>query len=429
MSNILLDTLIDGLGDELREYLNNDPEIRKRSEAYIESLLVNEDLLSADAFTTTSSITKQADQKTLTEEIAELDEQERITGIKLAELTNNDRDLIIDVSENLKDINNIITTEMTQDVNAILKSLKTDEKLYEIKANDKYTVDLSVNSSILANIDSILDLLELPTLCKICILQGNYQEALEISVVSRNLIVRFPKIPAFAKIYDQIKLELNTMVKNLIKLLNTNLKQNNLIKIFNILSKLNLVNFNEKDIINSSNITERTRFLKMIYFNSRFKYIINELSTLNPLIKFNKFTYLKRFIEVYRSELYHCLSMFHTILNHSLNLETNEGEDKLLVNQFVKNLAVHLIKELKLYIPQIHQENDLNNEIIDKEVEFKNQMDGLILQIIYLCKSLSKFGENFENLLVWELCYSTDEPLISETQWLENLTKVKKLKA
>ncbi|EGV62585.1 hypothetical protein PSN45_000301 [Yamadazyma tenuis] len=425
MTSILLDTLVEDLEGPLREFLGANPELREVSESFLHDLLVNDDLLSTDTFTTSSESTRN---KTLTEEIAELDDSSRVANRRLAQISNDNRDLIIRVSQDLKHINQSITSEMKTQVESMIKGLKADDKRLHVPANDQLTAAMETNSSILSNIDSILDLLELPTLCKICILQGNYQEALEISILSRNLTIRFPKLPIFSKIYEQIKVELKLMVKNLIKLLNTNLRQNNLIKIFNILSKLDLLNFRQSDIISSSNSAERTRFLKLLYFNSRYKYIINETSNLMPLIKFNRFSYLKRFIEVYRSEVYHSLSMFYTIINHSLNLESNEKEDNLLINQFVKNLAYHLINELKLHLHQLSIESKQSDDP-DKKSDFSTQIDGLILQIIYLCKSLAKYHQSFENIIVWELCYNSKETLISEADWLANVSKVKKLKA
>lgn len=434
MSNILLDSLIEDLDDNLKTYLTSNPQLRQKSESYLENLLVNENLLSTDQFTTINNDTSNS--KTLTEEIAELDDQQRLADIKLARITNENRDLIIDISQNLKFINETITSDMKHEVN----NIKLDDKKFDIPMNDQLFNSIQINTSILSNIDSILDLLELPTLCKICILQGNYQEALEISVLAKTLTIKFPKILIFHKIYHQVKLELHLMIKNLIKLLNTNLKQNNLIKIFNILSKLDLINFDQSDMINSKNSVERTRFLKIIYFNSRYKYIINELLNLKPLLKFNKFTYLKRYIEIYRSDIYHSLSMYSTIINHSLNLNVNAKEDDLLINQFIKNLAYNLINELKAYLPQVIK-HPLSKNVnggadagaddadidLDYDDDIKNQLDGLILQMIYLCKSLSKFHQNFENIIVWELCYCNN-PLISEDDWLKNVSKVDKFR-
>lgn len=415
MSNILLETLITDLDPALKAYVAS-PAIKAQSQHYLEQLLVNEEFLSTDAFTTTTTAQKH---KTITEEIAELDDQQRTANVKLASITNTNRDLIIDVSQDLKAINETIISDMKSEAKGILKLFKPDDKKFDFQANDQLASVIGINSSVLSNIDSILDLLELPTLCKICILQGNYQEALEISVLSTTLIIKYPKILIFHKIHQQIQIELNLMVKNLIKLLNTNLKQNNLIKIFNILTKLDLLNFDKSDSVNTKNSPERTRFLKVIYFNSRYKYILTELNNLKPLIKFNKFSYLKRYIEVYRSDVYHSLSMFFTILNHSLNLDSNPQEDNLLTNQFIKNLAYNLVNELKKYLPEVLSQKDDDDDV-------KNQLEGLILQIIYLCKSLSRFGQNFENIVVWELCYN--EELILEVEWKSNLAKVDKFR-
>ncbi|CAH6721763.1 hypothetical protein CLIB1444_07S01904 [[Candida] jaroonii] len=417
MSKILLDKLIEDLDPHLKSYIEKDPKIRQSSQDYLQNLFENENLISTEIFTTTNDLDSKR-TKTLTEEIAELDEYKRNADIKLSDITNENRDSIVEISENLKNINQTITTEMKDKVESMIKEM--DNFQYEINISDQLTSSIETNTSMLSNIDSILDLLELPTLCKICILQGNYQESLDISMLAKTLIAKFPKISIFQKINNQINKELNLMIKNLIKLLNTNLKQNNLIKIFNILNQLDLVNLNDNstsiDLISNNQSIEKTRFLKIIYLNSRFKFITNEISNLTPLIKFNKLSYLKRFIEVFRSEIYQSVSMFYSIINHSLNLIPNENEDLLLLNQFVKNLSYLLITELKTYFPEILSQ-DLD------QIDIKNQLDGIILQIIYLCKSLSKYNLNFENIITWELIYKHE--VIKEGDWLGNLSKVK----
>lgn len=417
MSKILLDKLIEDLDPHLKSYIEKDPKIRQLSQDYLQNLFENENLISTEIFTTTNDLDSKR-TKTLTEEIAELDEYKRNADIKLSDITNENRDSIVEISENLKNINQTITTEMKDKVESMIKEM--DNFQYEINISDQLTSSIETNTSMLSNIDSILDLLELPTLCKICILQGNYQESLDISMLAKTLIAKFPKISIFQKINNQINKELNLMIKNLIKLLNTNLKQNNLIKIFNILNQLDLVNLNDNttsiDLISNNQSIEKTRFLKIIYLNSRFKFITNEISNLTPLIKFNKLSYLKRFIEVFRSEIYQSVSMFYSIINHSLNLIPNENEDLLLLNQFVKNLSYLLITELKTYFPEILSQ-DLD------QIDIKNQLDGIILQIIYLCKSLSKYNLNFENIITWELIYKHE--VIKEGDWLGNLSKVK----
>lgn len=396
MSNILLQTLSNDLPSELQQLLQ-DESMKSTCEQYLTQLLINDDLLSTETFTTTTD----NHQKTLIEEIADLDQEFYNINNKLSVITNENRDLIIDINQDLNDVHENLNHKYHQQVNQITKHF--DEK-FQINLSDTLLKNITRNNLLLSKIDSVLDILELPTLCKLCILQGNYHEALEISIMVKSLIIRFPKLVIFDKINQQVEIELKLMVKGLIKLLNTNLKQNQLIKIFQILSKLNLSH--EPNNINGSNT------LKIIYFQSRFKFLQLELSTLVPLIKFNKLTYIKRFIEVYREYIFSSLQMFQTIFKYQ---REDSNYDHLLMYQYIDKLIKILIDELKLHLPQIYQLEDYDI----------SQKDGLILQIIYLCRSLSKFHINFEIIIINSLI---TENLLTEEEWNRNLKKVKKFR-
>ena len=441
MSGILLDTLLEDLDPTLAEFLKSNSELRQISEQYLVDLLINDDLLCTDTYTTTSKSSNtdvsniEGQSRTLTEEIAELDLQQREIKMQLASITNNNRDLIIDISNDLTSIREDVNSGFDKEINSMIKILDMENsngEKFEIPENERLNNTMITYNSILSNIDSVLDLLELPTLCKVCILQGNYQESLEISILVQTLVIRFPNLTIFQNIHYQVEQELKLMVKGLIKLLNTNLKQNNILKIFQILNKLDLLNYNTSSAISSSvNVTsnkklQKDKFLKIVYLNARFKFIINELSNLTPLLKFNKLTYLKRYIEIYREFIFNSLSIYHAIFNYSPasnDIDIKHEEDNLLISQFIKNLASLLAEELKKYLPELIAPSEKDDNI-DKQT----QKDGLILQIIYLCQSLAKYNVDFESLITWELCYRNNA-ILSEEDWLKNMSKVKKFRA
>lgn len=441
MSGILLDTLLEDLEPTLAEFLKSNSELRQISEQYLVDLLINDDLLCTDTYTTTSKSSNtdvsnvESQSRTLTEEIAELDLQQREIKMQLASITNNHRDLIIDISNDLTSIREDVNSGFDKEIRSMIKILDMENSngdKFEIPENERLNNSMITYNSILSNIDSVLDLLELPTLCKVCILQGNYQESLEISILVQTLVIRFPNLTIFQNIHYQVEQELKLMVKGLIKLLNTNLRQNNILKIFQILNKLDLLNYNTSSAISSSvNVTsnkklQKDKFLKIVYLNARFKFIINELSNLTPLLKFNKLTYLKRYIEIYREFIFNSLSIYHAIFNYSPasnDINIKHEEDNLLISQFIKNLASLLAEELKKYLPELIAPSE-NDDNIDKQT----QKDGLILQIIYLCQSLAKYNVDFESLITWELCYRKTA-ILSEEDWLKNMAKVKKFRA
>lgn len=429
MSGLLLNALKDELEPHLVQCLETDPQLVLDSQTYLQELLINDDLLSTDVYTTTTRNDNQL-KKTLIEEIAEFDHQYSQINAELASVINNNRDLIIDTSRDLQLVEDAICNGLSNEVDQVVKLLappsdkKGDSNRFQVLANERLSASAKSNTSVLSNIDSVLDILELPTICKLCILQGNFQESLEISMLAQTLVIRFPKLAIFRTIQSQVDQELQLMVKGLIKLLNTNLKQNNILKIFQILNKPDLIENSTNDLHEQDKAVKATRknkFLKMIYLNARFKFITNEISNLKPILSFNKQTYLKRFIEIYREHIFSSLSIYNAIFSSTAWLESvgNGEEDSILINQFIKNLTTLLVRDLLLYFPEIS--NPEGNEI-----DTRSQKDGIILQILYLCRSLSKYGVDFEVILVAELCFKGS--IILEEDWLRNLSKVKKFR-
>lgn len=82
-----------------------------------------------------------------------------------------------------------------------------------------------------------------------------------------------------------------------------------------------------------------------------------------------------------------------------------------------------MIEELRSHLPAVG-EGDRDAD----EIEKAGMRDGVILQVIYLCRSLSKYGLDFESFITWELCMK--EPvLIQKADWTRNLMKWKKFKS
>ncbi|QRG36997.1 hypothetical protein FDK38_001363 [Candidozyma auris] len=420
MSNILLDTLKEGLDPNLAALLNSDEKLKNETQHYLEELLVNAELLSTEMFTTSTGPSTDTNTKNLVEEIAELDHQSRQIELQLASIANEHRDLIIGVSEDVRHVHKTIAEDLPKEIKA-MKMGFAGKNFLDTKVAKKVSRAIAANNSILSNMDSILDIYELPTLCGLCIMQGNYQEALEISTSVKMLTVKFPNSLTFKKLQDQIDNELKVMVRGLIKLLNTNLKQSNILKIFQILNRPNLVPNGDSLNGDDQNISGN-KTLKLIYLNSRFKFIMNEVASLKPLLKLKKLTYLKRLIEIYREHLYNSLSIYHAIFLSS-GLHVDADDDKVLLHMYIKKLVYYMIEELRSHLPGVG-EGDRDAD----EIEKAGMRDGVILQVIYLCRSLSKYGLDFESFITWELCMK--EPvLIQKADWTRNLSKWKKFKS
>lgn len=422
MSGLLIDTLKEDLDPYIAEQLNTNKELRNVAETYLQEILVNKQLLSTDVFTTTSELDsdKSKEQtKTITEEIAELESRQRQLDVKLGEITNENRDTVIGVSQNLNTATSKIENDLELEILTILKNLDEQKISLNSRNTEKNVRAMASDYSILMNVDSILDIFELPTLCRLCIMQGNYQEALEIATLVKMFAIKYSKLDTFRIMQLQIEQELRLMTKGIIKLLNTNLKQSNILKIFQILNRPDIIPVIEDTNENQNSAESREKPLKLIYLNSRYKFIISEVESLKPLLKLKKWTYVKRYLEIYREYLFNSLSIYHAIFGTNF-LDSLNLENQFMINMYVKALLDPLTKVLREHLAESSSD--------EAETDFVNKRDGVILQVIYLCRSLAKYGVDFESAITWKLCM--EEPIvISEADWSRNLAKVKKFRA
>lgn len=429
MASLLVNSLRSYLDPSLLVALDSNDSTKQQAEEYLDSLLANDELFSTDQFTAATAAASKSRPVTLVEEIAELDQTLRQIDVKLAKTATENRELIVELSRDLTTVSSQLDFRLKNETSSILASLRdigSDTSILS-KSIAKTSTATGLNSgaaacsSVLLKIDSVLDVLELPTLCRLCIMQGNYHEALEVAMSVKMHAIKFPKLATFKALEQKIDVELRVMVRGLVKLLNTNLKQSNILKIFQILNRPDLIAIASQTPENGAQLSPelRERALKIIYLNSRFKFITTEISTLKPLLKLKKLTYLKRFIEVYREHLFNSLSIYHAIFR-TTKLESDVDKDHFLVLSYVKSLVKLLLSEIRQHLPQSStDENDF---------DFRSQRDGVILQLIYLCKSLDKYSLDFESAVVQELCCS--EPiLITEVDWSRNISKVKKFRS
>lgn len=443
MSDSLLDILLESQGSDLSLKIKNDNNLRQICKQYLQDTVVSDRLLSVDTYTTTTTDEKNKDeeerQTTLMEEIAELEQQNRNINSELTAIANDKREIIIDINNDLYSLHDKFIPQFDSNILSIEKCLASLKFIghggtYEysdalrVEISDHLKGQITMDSSVLSNIDSILDLLELPTLCRLCVLQGSYQEALDISAFVESLRIKFPKLFIFHVINNQLEKELKVLAKRLIALVSSNIKSNTLIRIFQTLGKLDFLNF-ESDSMNTQDLTEeeelrKEKFMKIIYLNGRFEFIQSEISNLTPLKKYNRLAYLKRFIEVYRELIFSTLSSYFSIfytLSSFLDVREKNENDGILIGQFIEQLATQLVDEI-----YIHLQDYLNDHRID-DLEKRTQKDGLILQILYLCRSLTKYNVNFECIILSELIYRRH--FFSEQEWMKNVEKVKKFKA
>lgn len=162
---------------------------------------------------------------------------------------------------------------------------------------------------ILINLQNITELMELPFLTRTCIRTGHYQEAIMVFSYSKSLQMKFPDSDIIKGIYNNVLNEVsNTMAVGLVKLLSTNLSVNSIKKILNYLSVI--PPFDMKG----------SNTLLNVYLSMRYDFIHNEILSysLDSHTKMNDSLIemiIKRKIEVVREHLYSSLNIYSQNFN------------------------------------------------------------------------------------------------------------------
>lgn len=237
-------------------------------------------------------------------------------------------------------------------------------------------------SSILQNLQSLTEILELPSITHSLIKLGQYSECIEISSLSKRLKIRHNDIEMISQIEENITYEINDMVRKLSSLLMTNLKQSSMIKILSYLKRI---------------ISNRDQ-LKSIFFHARFKFITDEFETLLPLKQSRLFEkYLKRTLEIFREFCFQTVITFDSVFDR----------DRNLTYVFLRSLSDRLCAILNENLPLISEDS---------------ACDGLLLQLIYCCQSLSRVGGDFTVAVLQKLA-----PTVDQSRLLSVVKKQKEL--
>lgn len=358
------------------------PGARRAAEEYL-SLLVNEQL-STESFTALGL----SRLRTLTEEIAELDAALRQLELRLAAATSANRALVVGAAQALALVHLALALATARDV-ALLQHTLRETPLLALR----HAHSAATSTTALVHADATLDLLELPTLCRLCVAQGRYQEALEVAASVKVLGARL-QMAAFRAMQRRVAAELAAMGRALVRSLHTNLKQAAVLRVFALLS--------HPDMPRAGSAP-----LNAVYLASRFKFIADEVRTLEPLLRLRKHTYLKRLVEVYREHLFNLLHM------HGALFPNPTTHDRLLLRHFVASLARLLADAVAAHMPEQ-----------GPDPEAQSQRDGVVLLLVYLARSLTRFHLDFECALARALCGGA----VSETEWTRNAARVKKFR-
>lgn len=365
----------------------------------------------------------------LVNEIAELDSKQNLIEENLKKTVIKSSGDIIESRISLNKILDKFDTDFNLRLSGVYADLEKNTELVK-----QLELDFVQTSDVLAkSIDGVIDILELPSLAGLCVKAGYFHETLEISSFTRRLSIRYPGIDLIGDIEIGVKQEIESMEIGMLKLLKTDLKQSNIVKIIGYLNRIypfNTLNqrFTKDNLLDNSS-TKKTLFeagflelqstlmLKRIYLQSRYQFITEELEVMESLKQHSVEKYLKRVIELIREHCFSSVITFQSIFPRENDI-LKESETELflendqLINEFITNTISQFVEILKG-----------NFGAIDKQ----QTRDSLILQIIYCSQSLGRIGGEFGSLLLNELHGSLVEIGISEVDWFRMLKKQRTL--
>lgn len=405
MSNhtqLLLDTLSSNLPEE-SAHLLKDPQWNNEALGYLNTLLNSDDVESVLATKVLPESTAERATLGISEQIAELSNQSVLIDNKIFNCLNksggSNLSLVLDTSTTIVDstdnFDNLVM--LTQDLVGNHPYLKWKEEISTINNNLGVTTKTQVTqdtelSTILQNLQEVIEILELPAITHSLIKLGEYSQCIEISSLSKRLKIRYNRIGLVDQIDKNISFEINDMTKKLSALLLTNLRQSSMIKVLSYLKRINL----------------DKQGLKSLFLHLRYKFIMDEFEILLPL-KESKLIekYLKRCLEVFREFCFQTIITFDSVFD----------KDPALINSFLVSL--------------VHKLSSILNETLSL-LKDDSIRDSLLLQLIYCCQSLNRVGGDFTLILLHEfslgLTLPSDQTLLSivkkQKQLVRSLNRV-----
>ncbi|ONH75097.1 Tricalbin-3, partial [Pichia kudriavzevii] len=216
----------------------------------------------------------------LAETIAELSNDSRILDGKIVSTLSTETNLSLLVNSC-----NVFNDSVAK-FSSLLESTRKQVELIEEHSTistvnlKKLSIPQTQNiAPLLYNFSDMVLLLEIPALTKLLIAKSQFADCIQLSSISKNLQIRYHKLPLVNSIQENTSLQISDMVKKLSGLLLSNIKQSSMIKILSHLKK----------------VIPDNDHLKSIFLHLRFAFIMDELDTLTPLLNSRLYEkYLKR---------------------------------------------------------------------------------------------------------------------------------------
>ncbi len=227
------------------------------------------------------------------------------------------------------------------------------------------------------NLNRLEDLLELPSLIRICVQNGYYSEATDLAAHLRRTASRYPQSNLMCTLLAEVEELLEGMYLQLISLLRTPLRLAIAMKVIGFLRRSMKLEENE---------------LRYLFLKGRYDHL-NELFSALDILSDVPERYLKKYIEVFREQVFTIITQYNSIftvaavneLSHS-NLKAGDEakEQNPFGNNILPSFAVQIIGGLQSVLQQYIA-----------KIQDTNIRGSILTQILYTSQSLARVGVEF----------------------------------
>ncbi|XP_043709575.1 conserved oligomeric Golgi complex subunit 8-like [Telopea speciosissima] len=222
-----------------------------------------------------------------------------------------------------------------------------------------------LNQTLLANHNTLLDLLEIPQLMDTCVRNGNYDEALDLEAFVCKLSTMHPKIPAIQALAAEVRQTTQALLSQLLQKLRSNIELPECLRIVGYLRRIGV--FSESEL--------RLQFLRC-----REAWLAGILDDLDQR---NVYEYLKGMVNCHRMHLLNAVNQYRALFSDDKSESEENYDGGLLYSWAMHQITSHL-RTLKTLLPKITDGGSLSN-ILD--------------QCMYCAVGLGLVGLDFRGLL------------------------------
>lgn len=305
---------------------------------------------------------------------------------------------------NIRDLAQELKTASSECLEMSLAVLRPSEHPYNaIKAL------LANEMLVYSQINRVQELMALPEYVKDCVMDGDFNKALDVAGVAARLHVRYPQ----SQLVLQIQNEVNRSMEGLKVTLYRSLRET---------SKLSILT---KAVGHLRKLTSDNAQLEQDFIEARWLFIQDQWQAIPESTKTGQpYTYLKRVIEIHREQVFAVISAVNTVFrfdkntsnvsrsvgdlaektmetnaktNTNVNTNTNTNtRDNYNISQFTRKSILALFTMLKSQAPLIKN---------------PSERTSLWLQLAFCSSSLGRVGADFWDLL--------DEEIMSKQEWYD----------